>query len=110
MLPGGFDFARSAWFCEISATGSVLGTCTMLAPSGRGTLHRVQRDLLQHVQASLGGLPGTIAAAFASGDRGAIAETYEGAMRNTGLTHLFWISGLHVSGWWLRPIFWPCGC
>ncbi|WP_277813290.1 hypothetical protein [Erythrobacter litoralis] len=34
------------------------------------------------------GSAGTIAAAFASGDRGAIAKTDDEAMRDAGLTHL----------------------
>src|SRR5690606_11964974 len=43
------------------------------------------------------GQPGAIAAAFASGDRGAISPEVEEAMRDAGLTHLLSISGLHVS-------------
>lgn len=97
MLPGGYDFARSAWFSGIAATGSVLGQVTLLEPGGGGAIRRLQRDLSQHVRAQLGGSPGTIAAAFASGDRGAIAEEDEAAMRDAGLTHLLSVSGLHVS-------------
>lgn len=43
------------------------------------------------------GSAGTIAAAIASGDRGAIAKADDEAMRDAGLTHLLSISGLHVS-------------
>ncbi len=53
--------------------------------------------LADHVRSRLGGSPGTIAAAFASGDRGAITQADEDAMRDAGLTHLLSISGLHVS-------------
>ena len=49
------------------------------------------------MRARLAGSPGAIAAAFASGDRGAIAASDEDAMRDAGLTHLLSISGLHVS-------------
>lgn len=98
MLPGGYDFARSAWFSGIAATGSVLGKVEILAPGEEGGfIAQTQRRLAQHVRTSLGGSPGTIAAAFASGDRGAIAERDEEAMRDAGLTHLLSISGLHVS-------------
>jgi competence protein ComEC len=58
---------------------------------------RVQRALSGHVRGELGGAPGSIAAAFASGDRGAISRADEDAMRDAGLTHLLSISGLHVS-------------
>lgn len=98
MLPGGYDFARAAWFGGIAATGSVLGPVTLVRPAADGMgLGRAQRALSQHVRAHLDGSPGALAAAFASGDRGAIAPADEDAMRNAGLTHLLSISGLHVS-------------
>lgn len=49
------------------------------------------------MRGNLGGSAGAIAAAFASGDRGAISEADDVAMRDSGLTHLLSISGLHVS-------------
>lgn len=98
MLPGGYDFARSAWFNGLAATGSVLGPIAVLQPGTQGGLiQATQRSLSHHVRAQLGGSPGTLAAAFASGDRGAIAPEDEDAMRDAGLTHLLSISGLHVS-------------
>lgn len=98
MLPGGYDFARSAWFEGLAATGSLIGEVEIVEP-GRdaGSLAGVQRALNAHVRDRLAGSPGAIAAAFASGDRGAIARADEDAMRDAGLTHLLSISGLHVS-------------
>jgi competence protein ComEC len=98
MLPGAYDFARAAWFMGLSATGSVLGKPQVLVAVESGSwLGEVQRRLSRHVRERLSGTPGAIAAAFASGDRGAIASTDEDAMRDAGLTHLLSISGLHVS-------------
>lgn len=98
MLPGGYDFARTAWFAGISATGSALGEPVVVTSGpGSGGLARLQRRLSDHVHSRLAGSPGGIAAAFASGDRGGIAETDEDAMRDAGLTHLLSVSGLHVS-------------
>ncbi|MEO5586965.1 MAG: ComEC/Rec2 family competence protein [Novosphingobium sp.] len=98
MLPGGYDFARTAWFLGIAATGSALGTPVIVTPSAQGVgLARLQRRLSEHVHARLGGSPGGIASAFASGDRGGIAKADEDAMRDSGLTHLLSVSGLHVS-------------
>ncbi len=98
MLPGGYDFARTAWFNGLSATGSVQGDITVLEDAETtDVLASLQRRISQHVRDRLGGSPGSIAAALASGDRGAIAETDEAAMRDAGLTHLLSISGLHVS-------------
>lgn len=98
MLPGGYDFARSAWFNGIAATGGVLGGVEVLQPGGSdGALAQLKRSLSRHVRQNLAGSPGTIAAALASGDRGGIAMADEDAMRDAGLTHLLSISGLHVS-------------
>lgn len=98
MLPGSYDFARTAWFQGLAATGSVIGPVTIeRSAQGTRTLRQVQQRLADHVRARLDGSPGAIAAAFASGDRGSIAVTDEDAMRDAGLTHLLSISGLHVS-------------
>lgn len=98
MVPGANNFARRAWFDGYAATGSVLGLIEIIEPPPPPSgLAAVQRFLSSHVQGRVDGSPGTIAAAFASGDRGAIAEADEEAMRDAGLTHLLSISGLHVS-------------
>ncbi len=98
MLPGGYNFARAAWFSGIAATGSVLGPVTVVSPGAQDSaIRRLQRSLSHHVRENLTGSPGALAAAFASGDRGAIASEDEAAMRDAGLTHLLSISGLHVS-------------
>ncbi|APE28813.1 DNA internalization-related competence protein ComEC/Rec2 [Aurantiacibacter gangjinensis] len=99
MLPGGYDFARTAWFDGYAATGSVQGDIRVLedAPADDALIASLQRRLSAHVRENLGGSAGSIAAAFASGDRGAITEADEDAMRDAGLTHLLSISGLHVS-------------
>ena len=86
MLPGAYDFARAAWFQGFAATGSVQGKVAVLQPtSGEAGLAKIQRTLSAHVRSHLGGSAGTIAAAFASGDRGAIAPADEDAMRDAGL-------------------------
>lgn len=98
LVPGGYDFARRAWFDGLAATGSAYGEVAVVEPgASAGAVAQVQRALSAHVRSQLGGSPGAIAAAFASGDRGAIAEPDEEAMRDSGLTHLLSISGLHVS-------------
>ena len=98
MLPGGYDFARAAWFQGLAATGSVLGEPVLLKPApDRVGLGALQRRLADHVRAQVDGSAGTIAAALASGDRGAITKADDDAMRDSGLSHLLSISGLHVS-------------
>lgn len=98
MLPGSYDFARAAWFQGLAATGSAIGDVQLVeAAPGETGLAAIQRRLSEHVRGQVDGSAGTIAAAFASGDRGSIDERDEDAMRDAGLTHLLSISGLHVS-------------
>ena len=99
MLPGAYDFARAAWFSGIAATGTALAPVEILrsARGDGGWIGRIQRALARHIHGEIAGSPGGIAAAFASGDRGGIAQPDEDAMRDAGLTHLLSVSGLHVS-------------
>ena len=98
MLPGGHDFARSAWFEGIAATGTALGPVTVEQPGQPvGGLAPLRAALSEHIGAHLTGSRGGIAAALASGDRGGIAPTDEAALRDAGLSHLLSVSGLHVS-------------
>jgi competence protein ComEC len=98
MVPGGYDAARAAWFGGLAATGSAYGPLEVEQPAPAMTgLAALRHRLADHVRASVGGSAGGMAAAFASGDRGGIAPADEDAMRDSGLTHLLSVSGLHVS-------------
>lgn len=98
ILPGAYDFARTAWFDGLAATGSLAGPIDLVERADRSApLAEAQRTLSAHVRAHMDGSAASIAAALASGDRGAISEADEAAMRDSGLTHLLSISGLHVS-------------
>jgi competence protein ComEC len=98
MLPGGYDFARTAWFDGLAATGTVLGPIAVVE-GGRngGALSAIRASLARHVRERLPDASGGIATALASGDRGGIREADAQAMRDSGLAHLLAISGLHVS-------------
>ena len=95
-VPGGFDFSRLAWFQGLGATGKAIGPVTRIGPpSDQGPGFRDR--LSAHIRAQLPGSAGGIASAFATGDRGGIAQEDEDAMRASGLTHLLSVSGLHVT-------------
>jgi len=98
MLPGAYNFARTAWFAGIGATGTVTGPIEIITrtPEGRG-LQPMRADLSRHIRSKITGGGAGIAAALATGDRGGIAEDDAQAMRDAGLAHLLSISGLHVS-------------
>ena len=94
-LPGGYDFARGAWFMQLGATGKAFEVQRINVPVARGdTLHdRLTRLLLKRIPGSAGG----VGASFISGDRGAISQADENSMRSSGLTHLVSVSGLHIT-------------
>lgn len=97
-LPGGYDFARRAWFQQIGATGSALGTVTLIEPARTNAMFSVKRaQLTQHILASMPPDAGAIGAALVTGDQGHISEADAQAMRDSGLAHLLSISGLHVT-------------
>ena len=98
MLPGSHDYAFSAWFAGVGATGTLGGPITVLTPAApAASLRRVSEALRDEVLTHLGGAAGAIAATLASGDRGAIGRSDAQAMRDAGFAHLLSISGLHVS-------------
>ncbi|QJU60687.1 DUF4131 domain-containing protein [Sphingomonas sp. AP4-R1] len=100
-VPGAYDFARVAWFKGIGATGKALGPVTVVAAPTESGFWRwlaIERTALtRHIQAQLAGSTGGVAAAFVTGDVGAIDQADADAMRRSGLAHLLSISGLHVA-------------
>ena len=99
--PGGYDFARAAWFQRIGATGRALGVELVEPASQTGWSARIadwRQRLAAHVRDRLGGgAEGGIAAALATGDQHGIPEEDAEAMRRSGLAHLLSVSGLHLT-------------
>lgn len=103
-LPGGFDFARQAWFEALGAVGFATGAVTVLEPPTPGLLAQLRfalgawrRVLTDRVAAVIGGEAGAVAAALLTGERAAISQATWDAYRDSGLAHLLSISGLHMS-------------
>ncbi len=97
-LPGGYDFARRAWFQGIGATGSALGDVALHQPSAYVPLFGNTRiRLTEHILDNMPPASGAIGAALVTGDQGHITEADAQAMRDSGLAHLLSISGLHVT-------------
>ncbi len=100
-LPGAYDFARTAWFARIGATGRVLGQVEIVEWPAEGSwsawLNTARQRTSAHIQEQMPGSPGAIAAALATGDQGAISKEDAEAMRASGLAHLLSVSGLHIT-------------
>lgn len=103
-LPGGFDFARAAWFQGLGAVGFARGAAKIepgrveapLTLQIGATIARVRQAIGQRVVAALPGETGAIANALITGERGGISESTNQAFRDSGLFHILSISGLHM--------------
>ena len=98
-VPGGYDVGRRAWFDGIGASGVALGPVAVVAaPSGgAGWLSALRSAIQARITAAVPGEAGTVAAAFVTGQQGAIPPATAQAMRDAGLAHLLSISGLHIA-------------
>jgi competence protein ComEC len=103
-LPGGYDFARTAWFSGLGAVGFASSPAQLRADGAEAPLSlrisaavaRVRQEIGRRVTEALPGQTGAIANALITGERGAISEETNQAFRNSGLFHILSISGLHM--------------
>jgi competence protein ComEC len=104
-MPGEYDFRRQAWFEGLGAVGYVQGRCrggVLGAPGGWADkvsvwLGAARRSVALEVNEAAGERAGGFAAALVSGDRSLILPADDEALRDTGLTHIVSISGLHLT-------------
>lgn len=105
VMPGGFDFARKAWFSGIGASGFAISAHTLLpdAPEPplwlrvKSAIDAVRGSVDSRIRAALPGDQGAIASALVTGERGRIPEHILEALRHSGLAHVLAISGLHMA-------------
>ena len=105
VMPGGYDFARVAYYARLGAVGFAygaarpapeLGPAPLAIRLGAPLAHL--RDLIRRrIEAALPGDTGHLAAALVTGDRRGISEATQDAMRASGLAHMLAISGLHMA-------------
>ncbi len=101
VAPGGYDFARWAWFERIGGVGSARGLVRIVGgeepPGWRLTLNAARTRLVAWVLERDPGPAGQISAALLTGEMGHISPDLMTAMRDSGLAHLLSISGLHIT-------------
>lgn len=102
--PGGYDFARDAYYESIGGVGFALNPPEALelsAPPGRLLLdmriNAARWRLAQQIVDSMGPETGGLAAAMVMGNQAFIPATQIEDMRASGLAHLISISGLHMA-------------
>jgi competence protein ComEC len=102
VLPGGHDLQREAYFAEIGGVGYSYGAArrTTLSDASAGgwreRLRELRARMTQRITTVLPGSTGGVASALITGKRGAVAEEVKEAFRNSGLSHLLAIAGLHL--------------
>lgn len=100
VLPGGFDYARQAWFQGLGAVGFAYTAPEILAPSSGGLRARIaalRNAIATRIRTSIGGPEGAVAAALVTGERRAIPKEVTEDLRAAGLAHVLAISGLHMA-------------
>ena len=108
--PGGYDFARQAWFQGIGAVGYAVGAPHLLSnpePERPGErlrlwLANLRHDLTLRIVGAIegAGLPagvGWVAAALITAERGPVSPALLQAYRDAGLAHILVIAGMHMS-------------
>jgi competence protein ComEC len=101
ILPGGRDFQRELFFAGIGAVGYTFGAARRIAgPEFEGgwreSLRQLRTEMARRIAAVLPGSTGGVASALITGKRGAITEGIKQAFRDSGLSHLLAIAGLHL--------------
>ena len=102
--PGGYDFARDAYFRGIGAVGSLTGKVEVLpSPSPlslelrlAASIDEARNALTRRITEAIGGQAGAVAAALVTGKRGLISEETNAVLRAAGIYHVVSISGLHM--------------
>ena len=105
VLPGGYDFARDAFFARIGAVGSTLGRIEALSPPDPPdvmlgfmmAVDRARNALAQRVDHVIGGDAGAIAAAMVTGKRDRLSEGTRELIREAGIFHIITISGVQMT-------------
>ena len=105
VLPGGRDFQRELFFSGIGGVGYSYGAAHKLAPdaapaaaadSWREKLRRLRTEMSRRIVEALPGPAGGVASALITGKRGTIPEDVKQDFRDSGLSHLLSIAGLHL--------------
>src|SRR5437588_733640 len=108
LLPGGRDMQRELYFAGIGGVGYSYGGARRIATAEenaisnqswggwREWLLQLRAEMTRRINAALPGSTGGVASAVITGKRGTMAEEVKQAFRQSGLSHLLAIAGLHL--------------
>ncbi len=103
--PGAYDFGRAAYYLRLGGVGYTFGRPKPIAPLGpppwteryRLLVETLRTRMTARIHEVLPGSTGGIASALITGDRAAISDSDEQALRDAGLAHVLAIAGLHMA-------------
>ncbi len=125
--PGAWDLRRDAFFANLGAYGFALGPVAVLEHAEPGGAARMLQSMRETIAARVGavlsGPEAGIATALLTGEAGGIPLATKAAFRDSGLSHLLAIAGLHIgivmgllfgatrfalACWERAALRWPC--
>jgi len=103
--PGAYDFGRAAYFMRLGAVGYAYGHLTILGFPNITSfgdavtlfIEGLRAKITARIHSVLPGSTGGIASALITGNRSAISDDDEKALRDAGLAHVLAIAGLHMA-------------
>jgi competence protein ComEC len=104
-LPGGYDFARDAFFAGVGAVGSTLGPIRRVSAPGDASwrqrfsaaIDQARNRLALRVNTIIGGDEGAIAAAMVTGKRDFLSNDAKDLIREAGIFHIITVSGVQMT-------------
>ncbi|MFY9589306.1 ComEC/Rec2 family competence protein [Rickettsia endosymbiont of Halotydeus destructor] len=100
ILPGGYDFGFYAYLSEIGANGYAMSPPKILLHNDKSTnsvIYKIRFDIYQNLVEKLGSIKGNFAAAILLGETKGINRQLMQDMRQSGISHVLCVSGLHLS-------------
>jgi competence protein ComEC len=103
--PEAYDFGRAAYFMRLGGVGYAYGRPSPIGVAGEPSFHDrvslriegLRARMTERIHSILPGSTGGIASALITGNRSAISDQDEQALRDAGLAHVLAIAGLHMA-------------
>lgn len=97
VVPNGYDYAKTAYFNGIGATGYAVRKIVKLKKGDeKNFIASIRHNIGKNIDAELMGDEAAITKALITGDRSKISKETNESFRISGLAHLLSISGLHL--------------
>ncbi len=100
ILPGGYDFGFYSYYSGIGATGYAMSKIKIKKQNGKeqsNLIYKIRKSIYESLIEGLGKTRGNFAAAILLGETKGIESGVMQDMRQSGISHILCVSGLHLS-------------